>query len=93
MSEALNHIVVRRQGDASKVEQIAKPPDLAGFIASRVIATDTHEITPAYTAGGVVWGMGLPGGVGVGFASGGETVPYEWIDLNVDGRQWARVPT
>ena len=52
--------------------------------------TETQEVVPAYVAGDVIYATrDVVGGTGVTSRDGTTTVT--WLDLNVDGRAWARV--
>ena len=91
--EAGDYVVCYRRGDTSVTYQVAKPPDLQGAIALQSFGGEQHAITPPYTAGGILWGFSVPGSGGAAFTSGPSTLPFEWLDMNRDARQWARVPT
>ena len=52
--------------------------------------TEDQQITPDYAAGDVIFAVkNIAGGTG---ATDDEYVDCEWLDLNVDGRAWAKVP-
>ena len=50
--------------------------------------SETQLITPGYVAGDIIYGIsGVSGGTGV--SDEGE-LPVDWLDLNLDGRAWAK---
>jgi len=55
-------------------------------------ATENQIVVPNYLVGDVVMGArNVKGGVGVSRTVAGKQVALLWVDLNVDGRQWAKV--
>lgn len=90
---------------ADSVISVAKPYLLRNSIASRggitytYSATDTREaddgattedqvVVPSYIAGDVIYSLSIViGSTGVTDAEG---VAVSWLDLNVDGRAWAK---
>lgn len=51
--------------------------------------TDTHEITAKYNVGDMI----LAANVHTFEDSSTDALEWEWLDLNMDGRDWARTQT
>lgn len=53
--------------------------------------SETQVIIPSYLVGDVIYAVrNVRGGLGVSRSAGGEEKPVAWLDMNVDGRQWAK---
>ena len=71
--------------------------DAAGMAGTERTATEgadteTQVVVPSFVEGDVLYAArGITGGTGVTFlSSGGENKDVAWIDLNTDGRAWAK---
>ena len=68
--------------------RIAKPFKLRGDTATRTSDSEEQEIVEAYTSGDIIYAIkNIKGGTDVKDSSNDDV---EWLDLNVDGRAWAR---
>lgn len=62
--------------------------------ASNGSDTEDQVITPSYVAGDVIYAVrGVVGGTDVENTSATDDPPVEWLDMNVDGRSWAKDST
>lgn len=53
--------------------------------------TETQVVVPSYQVGDIVYAIeSVKGGTGVQFTRGSETITVDLLDLNVDGRAWAK---
>lgn len=55
------------------------------------VDTETQVIIPSYLVGDVIYAVrNVRGGLGVSRTAGDVAKPLTWLDMNVDGRQWAK---
>lgn len=53
--------------------------------------TETQVVVPSYVVGDIIYATtNVDGGTGVEIDTGKERITVEWVDLNADGRAWAK---
>ena len=94
VAEDDNELVCQWRDDTARTYAVLKPPKLRGATATRSGASGaTQQIVPVYTSGDTIYAAAVPGGADAGYSASGATVPYDYVDLNLDGRFWAEAVT
>ena len=56
-----------------------------------LVETETQVVVPSYVVSDIIYAAKqVKGGVGVTVTTDGVTEKLEWLDLNIDGRAWAK---
>lgn len=76
--------------DTAQTVALAKPYLLRQYTATRTVSGEAQEILASYDVDDQLYGVYLPNGAGVHYTSGITTHAIHWLDLNVDGRYWAK---
>lgn len=89
ITESDDYVTCERR-DGGGIVALAKPFQIRGATAVRTVNAENQEILPAYALNDQIYGVYMPNGVGLNFTTGVTTNTLFWLDLNVDGRYWAK---
>ena len=80
-------------GGTVTYSQPANPETATGLTRTATIGgtDEAQTVVPEYVVGDEIYAVqNMGGGTGVTISSNGEKIPVLWLDMNIDGRAWAK---